>query len=40
MVFLLEDDSLQAWAEDLDGGLIKLLGENIRIQVVSIFNKS
>ena len=39
MVFLLEDDSIEAWAEDLYGGLVELLGENIRIQVVFILNE-
>lgn len=40
MVFLLEDNSIKAGAEDLNGGLIKLLGKNICVQVVFIFNKS
>ena len=40
VVFLLEDDSMQAGAEDLNGGLIELLGENIRIQVIFVLNKS
>ena len=40
VVFLLEDDSIQAGAEDLNGGLVELLGENIRIQVVFILNES
>ena len=39
MVFLLEDDSIKAGAEDLHGGLVELLGENIRIQVVFILNE-
>jgi hypothetical protein len=32
-------DHVQAEAKDLNGGLIKLLGKNIRIQVVFIFNE-
>jgi hypothetical protein len=40
MVFLLEDDSHQAGDGDLNGGFIKLLGKNVRVQVVFIFNKS
>ena len=40
MVFLLEDDSIQARAEDLNGRLVELFGEDIRIQVVFILNES
>jgi hypothetical protein len=40
MIFLLEYDSIQAAAEDLDGRLIELLGENIRVQVIFILNKT
>ena len=40
MVFLLEDDSMEAGAEDLDGGLVELLRENIRIQIIFILNES
>ena len=39
MVFLLKDDSMKAGSEDLNGGLVKLLGENIRIQVIFVLNK-
>jgi len=40
VVFLLEDDSIQARAEDLNGRLVELFGEDIRIQVVFILNES
>ena len=39
MIFLLEDDSMKAGAEDLHGGLVELLRENIRIQVVIILDE-
>ena len=39
VVFLLEDDSMKAGAEDLNGGLVELFGENIRIQVIFVLNK-
>jgi hypothetical protein len=39
VVFLLEDDSMEAGAEDLHGGLVELLRENIRIQIVFVLDK-
>ena len=39
MILLLEDDPVQAGAEDLDGRLVELLDENIRTQVVCILNE-
>jgi hypothetical protein len=40
IILLLEDDPIQAGAEDLNGRLVELLGENICVQVVFIFNES
>ncbi len=40
MVFLLEDESIQAGAEDFNGRLIELFGENFRVQIAFIPNKS
>jgi hypothetical protein len=40
MVFLLEDESIQAGTEDFNGRLIKLLGEHFSIEVGIILNKS
>ena len=39
VVFLLEDDSMKTGAEDFNGGLVELPGENIRVQVIFILDK-
>ena len=39
MVFLLEYDSVQAGAKDLNGRLMELSGENLRVQVGFILNE-
>ena len=38
VVFLLEDESIQAGAEDVNSRLIELLHENIRVQVICILD--
>jgi len=40
MVFLPEDESIQARAKDLYCRLIELPGKNIRVQVAFILNKT
>ncbi len=40
MVFLLEYEAIEAWSQDLNGWLVKLLGENLWVQVVFILNKT
>ena len=39
VIFLLENNSIEAGAEDLNGRLVELLGENIRIKIAFIFNE-